>query len=420
MLGITLSTLISAQVLNVAFLGNSYTGVNNLPNILQQLALSGGDSIYVDRSVIGGYSLSQHLENNASIALIKEGIWDYVILQEQSQFPTIPHYRDNYTFPSADSLNKLIRINNPCGTTMFYMTWGRKNGGQQCIGGYCSPVFVDYFHMQDSLESAYMKMAIDNMAFCSPVGMSWSNSIANGDPIELYTADQSHPSLAGSYLAACTFYAAILNKSPHGLEYTAGLSLDDAAYLQQVATITVLDNPEQWNIYHPDPIEASFTFTLEAYKADFTNTSVNASEYFWDFGDPLSGPLNNSTLENPSHEYPGTGTYVVNLVSDFPCQIEDVYSDTLVILETGLPEDPERDKVIVFPNPAEDHIMIKGDQDYTSYGIINESGKTCVKGSLGMGKGSAQIDIPSALPAGIYILHLRGSGIQYSQKILIR
>jgi len=415
-----LCSFAGAQTTNVLFLGNSYTHFNNLPDILKQLAESGGDTAYTASNTPGGYSLWQHLENPTSIDLIREGIWDIVILQEQSQHPTIPYYRDNFTFPAADSLNKLIQINNQCATTMFYMTWGRKYGGQQCIGAYCSPVFVDYFHMQDSLESAYMKMAYDNQAFCSPVGISWRNSIGNGDPIELFSSDGSHPSLAGSYLAACTFYAAIFNKSPHGLEYTAGLSPDDAAYLQQVATYTVMTNPAQWNIYHPAAVEAFFTYNVEAFLADFTNTSLNASEYLWDFGDPWSGTQNTSTEENPSHEFSGPGTYVVSLTAGFPCQQEDVYSDTLVILETGMKERSGYDRVLIFPNPARDYITIESDDNYISFRLIDEQGVSRREGSLNWRKGNARIPIPSGLPAGIYLLHLRGNGEQHVQKFLIR
>ena len=56
----------------------------------------------------------------------------------------------------------------------------------------------------------------------------------------LRIADARHPTLAGTYLAACTFFAALFNQSPEGLEYSAGLDSKDAAYLQSVAWQTVL------------------------------------------------------------------------------------------------------------------------------------------------------------------------------------
>jgi len=74
----------------------------------------------------------------------------------------------------------------------------------------------------------------------------------------LYVADKSHPNSAGSYLAACVFYATIFGKSPEGLaaritgtiiEHTGkitdaqgeliNLSKQDAAFLQKIAWETV-------------------------------------------------------------------------------------------------------------------------------------------------------------------------------------
>jgi hypothetical protein len=51
--------------------------------------------------------------------------------------------------------------------------------------------------------------------------------------------DRRHPTLAGSYLAACTFYAALFAESPVGHPYTAGLSDEAALTLQKIAWQTV-------------------------------------------------------------------------------------------------------------------------------------------------------------------------------------
>ena len=48
-----------------------------------------------------------------------------------------------------------------------------------------------------------------------------------------------HPSLAGTYLAACTTYAAVTRKSPVGNTYSAGLDPKLAGFLQSTAWETV-------------------------------------------------------------------------------------------------------------------------------------------------------------------------------------
>jgi hypothetical protein len=51
--------------------------------------------------------------------------------------------------------------------------------------------------------------------------------------------DRKHPTLAGTYLAACVFYAVLNENSPEGIAYTAGLDPVDAAFLQHIAWETV-------------------------------------------------------------------------------------------------------------------------------------------------------------------------------------
>ena len=59
--------------------------------------------------------------------------------------------------------------------------------------------------------------------------------------MNLYAADKRHPSMAGTYLAASTLYAALLKRSPVGLKYGAGLDDATAKHLQTVAWDTVQD-----------------------------------------------------------------------------------------------------------------------------------------------------------------------------------
>ena len=57
--------------------------------------------------------------------------------------------------------------------------------------------------------------------------------------LNLYVADKRHPSVAASYLAACTTYATLIKASPVGLKYTADLDPAIAKHLQAVPWETV-------------------------------------------------------------------------------------------------------------------------------------------------------------------------------------
>ncbi len=236
--------------MRVLFLGNSYTSVNDLPSLLTALAKSLGQTIETGAHIPGGYTLgappNQHATDATSLAKIAEGSWDVVVLQEQSQIPTIGAYKVSFMLPGAKQLDQAIKKANTCTRTMLYLTWGRKNGGEQCAGSTCSPDFADFEAMQSALEKAYREVAKAIGAGVAPVGEAWKLSRQDKPALELFSGDGSHPSMRGSYLAACVFFAALTGKSPIGASYTADLPPAEAAFLQQVAAQVVLPSLAYW------------------------------------------------------------------------------------------------------------------------------------------------------------------------------
>jgi hypothetical protein len=93
--------------------------------------------------------------------------------------------------------------------------------------------------MTEQLAQAYTQAGNDNGVLVIPAGLAFARSIAQKPDLNLYAPDKRHPSLAGTYLAACTTYAALFKKSPVGMKYNAGLSPEVAAHLQNMAWDTV-------------------------------------------------------------------------------------------------------------------------------------------------------------------------------------
>ena len=227
------SNLHAGDTLRVLFLGNSYTYVNDLPGLLAGLAQSAGKTATTDQNTPGGYTLTQHSQDSTSLAKIALGTFNYVVLQEQSQIPTIEYWRYNAMYSSARFFDSLIYGAGE--STAFYMTWGRKYGGTQSWGGYSSPPFADYFEMQDSLRSSYAMIAQELSATLVPAGMAWRLARLRDSLADLWQSDFSHPSLKGSYLTACVFYAKLFRSSPVGLSFTGGLTPEEALLYQQLA-----------------------------------------------------------------------------------------------------------------------------------------------------------------------------------------
>lgn len=328
---------IRADSLKVLFLGNSHTFSNDLPQLTTDLALSNGDTLFYLSNTPGGCTLGHpengHLFNSTSLSLIDSLSWDYVILQEHSLFAVIDYYREKYMYSGAKSLDSLIKLNNECTETIIQLIWGKKYGGLYCMNEHCSVDFEDFAHMQDSLTSKYLRLA-DSLSFTvAPSGVAWKEMIQNGDPIELFSPDNSHPNLAGSYLIACVYYATLFQESPVNLPFTGGLNSEDALLLQQAAHNVVFENTGLWNINANKPL-AGFEISQIENTVYCTDTSSNADSYLWDFGDGMT-----DTIANPVHTYDASGMYIISQLVSNTCHSSIAY-DTLYINVTNQTEIP--------------------------------------------------------------------------------
>jgi Domain of unknown function (DUF4886) len=231
--------------LNILFLGNSYTYVNSLPQICVGVAASAGDVLFYDNYTPGGYKLQQHASDSNAIKKIMQGRWNFVVLQEQSQlasFTDAEVARD--VLPYAHFLDSLIHWFNPGSKTVFYMTWGRKNGDTARCKTW--PPVCSYRGMDSLLALRYTLMAKLNHSDISPVGAVWRYLREKYPSIELYLRDESHPSEAGSYAAACCFYTIFFQKDPAGIDYNYTLNKSDALKIRNAVRKVVFNDLAKW------------------------------------------------------------------------------------------------------------------------------------------------------------------------------
>lgn len=327
-----ISTFIFAEKRRVLFIGNSYTYTNDLPNVLRQLALSLNDTLEIDSYAQGGATFNALSNNANAIAKIQLGNWDYVVLQGQSQEPAFPPSQvETDTYPYAKKLDSIVHVYNPCAETLFFMTWGRKNGDAANCAAY--PPICTYEGMQQRLRESYMEMTQNNHATCVPVGVAWASFRTQFPNVELYSPDESHPAANGTYLAACTFYSTIYQKSSVGATFIInGMIQSDAQNIQTIVSNTVLDSIENWQQFGNLP-NANFTATNNQNQFSFTNQSLRATNYEWNFGD--GSPLTN--IQNPQHTYTTQGTYTVGLIASNNCNKYSIKKKTIQV--TGTPNE---------------------------------------------------------------------------------
>ena len=314
------------------FIGNSYTYVNDLPNTLAQLALSMGDTIIAAMSAPGGYTLQQHASYPPTLNLIASQAWDFVVLQEQSQIPSFPMAQvQTDCYPFAAALVDSVRASDICSEVVFYMTWGRENGDALNCPNW--PPVCTYSGMQALLRERYLQMAVDNDAFCAPVGTAWKMVRDAWPPIDLYAADGSHPSPAGTYLAACTMYATMLRKSCIASTYSAQLDSATAATLRMVASDLVLDSLTNWNIGVNDPQAVATWSDLGGLQVAFDQNSSGAVSHHWWFGDG-----DESTDATPLHAYAAPGGYDVTYVCIDACGRTDTVALAITVNAVSIDE----------------------------------------------------------------------------------
>ena len=120
---LTFSAHAQTQVL---FIGNSYTGYNNLATMVENVAASAGYSFSNSSLTPGGATLYQHSQNASTYNQMGSKNWDYVVIQAQSQEPSFPNNQvATQTLPYADQLVDSIRSIVPCAQPTFFRTWGR-------------------------------------------------------------------------------------------------------------------------------------------------------------------------------------------------------------------------------------------------------------------------------------------------------
>jgi hypothetical protein len=193
----------------ILFIGNSYTSRNELPRLLADLAAAAEHPrrVEFDLIVAGGASLKRHWNGGIARETLARLSWDYVVLQEQSTLPlkNPARYHENVRLFAPEIARRGAQ-------TVLYLTWSRQQAPDT----------------QDNIVGAVEEIGAEVDALVVPVGVAWRAVIAGHSDISLYTDDGSHPTAAGSYLAACVFLVSLFGEAPRGFSVSDSLRLDRA------------------------------------------------------------------------------------------------------------------------------------------------------------------------------------------------
>ncbi|MEZ4851566.1 MAG: PKD domain-containing protein [Bacteroidia bacterium] len=107
---------------------------------------------------------------------------------------------------------------------------------------------------------------------------------------------------------------------------------------------------------------AGFTFVQNGSQVSFTNTSVNGTDFTWDFDD---GTITNQF--NPSHVYQTNNKFYVTLTVTNDCG-STTFMDTVFMTQVGIEAELLDKEISVYPNPNHGDFEIRfGDRNWANF-----------------------------------------------------
>lgn len=217
--------------LRVLFIGSSLTYINGLPQVVAGLSRQSAEARKIEAVEVTfpSWTLSRHWESGKALKVIRDDHWDFVVLQPANDFDLQGN--------SVDLQGKAIglfdaEIRKVGARTILYVIFPRLRTG-----------LIDrpdqYYERQERVATALG-------ALSAPVGPAWTQAVNAGiSPSSLYDADGRHPTVVGTFLAACVFFSVIYGRSPEGLvaPWAQGGSATDAAVLTSAAWRAVQQVP---------------------------------------------------------------------------------------------------------------------------------------------------------------------------------
>lgn len=226
---------------------------------------------------------------------------------------------DNSSGIVGDSLFSDPAFANNCGTSGPYGVCFSPDNSKLYVsynvpgvGGSCSDISAVYQYHLGAGSGAAILASRTAVQTSSQVQYG---ALQIGPDQRIYVAKSSQPQLdiiqnPNALGAACGYTVNGINLNTFSGPYQSQLGLPNFCE-------TLLNPPLRCYLY--------FEGCLGLDSILFLDTLLTPPYTFsWNFGDPGSGPLNFSTLQNPTHNYPAIGLYSVTLTITKECQVINI------------------------------------------------------------------------------------------------
>lgn len=388
----------------ILFIGNSFTYGNNMPQMVKAFADSAHIPVSIAMHAPGGISVGDtaqgtqaHMNNPVLFSLIRSQKWDFAVIQDnQGRFVL-----DSAVFPNASKvvqghLNIMdsVKANNSCAKIILFGGWAFKfglppygNTGSEMI----QRILRNYCVLNDTMKEVI-----------APIGEGWIKAISQLPAVNLWDADDAHPSYEGSYLTAAVIFSTIFNQPAKALNYTGPIT-PGTAYTLRCFGDTAVFSPAFHLKYNLGGVKQV------AIQSSGGQMSVpgSYSTYTWYKDGVYTG--NGSFLP-----VQGNGKYSVLLREADGCLVKSCdYTE----LFTGIAaQKASLSKLIVFPNPVQGrNLRVKSQGAIQSISLLDLAGRSVLE--QGPDPGEETVVSLEMLQPGTYILVVKTTSGTVQKKI---
>ena len=214
--------------INLLFMGNSHTGVNDVPGMVAQMVRAARPTKTVAAVEAPGWMfLGERAHDEPSLQLLRAGHWSFVVLQAQEYSSSgLVHY-------PTDGAEALVRMASDAhAVPILFPEWPR-------LG----------INESQRIYALHVSIAQKQAACVAPIPQAFDLAAVRAPGVVLHAADGNHSSPAGAFLAALVIATTMTLTPPDTLPDFPAVAVDGPTQqrLRAVAAETVLANPpRQW------------------------------------------------------------------------------------------------------------------------------------------------------------------------------
>ena len=188
-----LATVLAPPItLNVLFLGNSHTAMNDVPGMVRQLVQSDGSGRKFSSKLYTAAFVEELARNGDLRRDIESRNFNVIVIQGAKLSNS---HRYEYDHSGAVEIAKLSKKHGLA--TWLFAEWPRRGWTE-----------TDY------ILKEYREISTPSGARIIPICRAWDRLISTGFKGDLWQADGNHASLLGSFLAACTIASHVAPNPP--------------------------------------------------------------------------------------------------------------------------------------------------------------------------------------------------------------